>query len=218
MSTSSDFSWAAGGGREVFSFEYPAITGSFSHSPAGTPAPWSEANATQRESDAQKQLEKSRLQGERDGELRARNIFEEQLAGERKQVLLALRTFEEERKGYFRRVESEVVQLSLSIARKVLHREAQVDKGLLAGFVRASITQLAEGTAVYLRVHPSVEADWRTALLSGEFKQKPEVVADNAVTPDACILSTQLGTTEISIESQLKEIELGLFDLIAKRP
>jgi hypothetical protein len=32
------------------------------------------------------------------------------------------------------------------------------------------------------------------------------------------VISTQLGTTEIGIESQLKEIEQGLFDLMAQRP
>jgi hypothetical protein len=32
------------------------------------------------------------------------------------------------------------------------------------------------------------------------------------------VVSTQLGTTEIGIESQLKEIEKGLFDLLSQRP
>jgi flagellar assembly protein FliH len=33
-----------------------------------------------------------------------------------------------------------------------------------------------------------------------------------------CILETDLGTTELGIETQLKEIEKGFFDLLAQRP
>ena len=33
-----------------------------------------------------------------------------------------------------------------------------------------------------------------------------------------CILETELGSTELGLESQLKEIETGLFDLLAQRP
>jgi len=217
MSTSSDFSWAAGA-REVFSFEYPTIAGGLAKPSSSNSGQRSQNEAGLRESDGQKQLEKARLQGEYEGELRARKVFEENLAAEREQVRAAILKFQEDRKVYFRKVESEVVQLSLSIARKVLHREAQVDKGLLAGFVHVSISQLAESTAVFLRVHPSLEAEWRTLFADSELVPKPEVVPDAAVAPDACILSTQLGTAEISIESQLKEIEVGLFDLISQRP
>ena len=33
-----------------------------------------------------------------------------------------------------------------------------------------------------------------------------------------CILETELGTTELGLEAQLKEIEQGFFDLLAQRP
>jgi flagellar assembly protein FliH len=33
-----------------------------------------------------------------------------------------------------------------------------------------------------------------------------------------CTLETELGSTDLTLESQLKEIEQGFFDLLAQRP
>jgi flagellar assembly protein FliH len=33
-----------------------------------------------------------------------------------------------------------------------------------------------------------------------------------------CVLETALGTTELTLEAQLAEIERGFFDLLAQRP
>jgi len=45
-----------------------------------------------------------------------------------------------------------------------------------------------------------------------------EVTADPSVEAHNCILETELGTTELGLEAQLKEIEQGFFDLLAQRP
>jgi hypothetical protein len=41
---------------------------------------------------------------------------------------------------------------------------------------------------------------------------------DSALRPGECRLETSLGSTEVGLESQLKEIETGLLDLLAERP
>jgi flagellar biosynthesis/type III secretory pathway protein FliH len=35
---------------------------------------------------------------------------------------------------------------------------------------------------------------------------------------EGCVLRSQLGTTEISLQQQLKEVEHSFFDLLAQRP
>ena len=45
-----------------------------------------------------------------------------------------------------------------------------------------------------------------------------EVKADPSVEAHNCILETELGTTELGLDAQLKEIEQGFFDLLAQRP
>jgi flagellar assembly protein FliH len=153
----------------------------------------------------------------------ARESFREEVVSvldqHRDQVLEALRKFAVERQDYYRRVEVEVVQLSLAIARKVLHREVQIDPQALAGIVKVTLEKLDRGTKVDLRVHPREVSDWRhyfSRQMEGD--TSPEVHEDPSVAPGECRIETSLGSTDLGLESQLKEIETGLLDLLAERP
>jgi flagellar assembly protein FliH len=44
------------------------------------------------------------------------------------------------------------------------------------------------------------------------------IVEDPHLGPDDCILETDVGSANFSIEAQLKEVEQGFFDLLAQRP
>ncbi|MBZ5706044.1 MAG: hypothetical protein LAN63_11860 [Acidobacteriia bacterium] len=161
----------------------------------------------------------AREAGRREGEMQARAVFEERLAQVRESVRTALSDFARERAAYYQQVEVEVVDLALSIARKILHREAQVDPLLLAGMVRVALDKIESGTKVVVRVHPEQVSDCRSyfarTLEPGEV---PEVIEDAATARDCCVLQTGLGTTKLGLEVQLKEIEKGLVDLMARRP
>jgi flagellar assembly protein FliH len=134
-------------------------------------------------------------------------------------VSAALAGFARDRAQYYQQVETEVVQLALAIARKILHREAQVDPLLLAGMVRITLEKIESATKVVVRVHPQQVSECRSYFAQHmESRNVPEVVEDAAVKTDLCVLQTALGTTELGVEIQLKEIEQGLFDLLAKRP
>jgi flagellar assembly protein FliH len=130
-----------------------------------------------------------------------------------------LREFAAERHDYYRRVEVEVVQLALAIARKVLHREVQIDPQALAGIVLVTLEKLDRGTKIDLRVHPREVSEWRhyfSRQLEGD--PLPDVHEDPGVAPGECRIETSLGSTDVGLESQLKEIETGLLDLLAERP
>jgi len=131
----------------------------------------------------------------------------------------ALRQFALQCSDYFRRVEAEVVSLALAIARKILRREAQLDPLLLTGLVRVALEKSAASQNVRMRVHPSQIETWR-AFFAREpnLQVAPELSGDNALDPNRCQIGTELGVTELSLEGQLKEIEQGLFDLLAQKP
>jgi flagellar assembly protein FliH len=161
----------------------------------------------------------ARAQGHQQGLEEARQAFAEQLARERSSLTSALVQFAHDRTTYFQQVEGEVVQLALSIARKILHREAQLDPLLLAGIARAALEKIDGATGVRLRVHPQNADDWRRYLSSRlEPADMPEIVEDPAQPADQCTLETSMGTAVLGIEVQLKEIEQGLMDLLAARP
>ncbi len=157
--------------------------------------------------------------GRLEGKAEAQKAFGEKLAKERSQLAAAIAAFAVERTDYFRKVEAEVVQLALSIARKILHREAQVDPLLLAGMVRVALEQIDGASKVALRVHPQIAADWRTCLNTQlEASVRPEIVEDPAQPVDRCTLQTSMGEAVIGLDVQLKEIENGFADLLAVRP
>ncbi|MGA7694430.1 MAG: FliH/SctL family protein [Candidatus Sulfotelmatobacter sp.] len=157
--------------------------------------------------------------GRQQGGLECRAKFEEQLARERSAVAQALADFARERAAYYKKIEAEAVQLALSIARKVLHREAQVDPLLLMGILRVALERIEGATGVVLAVNPQQAPVWRNYLISrlgpGEL---PQVVEDPTMALEQCQLRTSMGTAELGLEVQLKEIEQGLTDLLAARP
>ncbi len=162
---------------------------------------------------------RARQQGREEGLAQGRVEFEKKLGGEKQNLLQAIREFVQERDKYFHRVESEVVSLTLAIARKILHREAQVDPLLLAGVVRVGLDNIAAGTHVRLKVHPDQVQAWQQFFsLQPDLKALPELMGDATLGPGRCILETELGSTDLTLETQLKEIEQGFFDLLAQKP
>jgi len=161
----------------------------------------------------------AREAGIREGESRARAAYDENLAHVRENLRVALAGFARERESYYRRIEGEVVQLALSIARKVLHREAHVDPLLLGALVRVALDQIEGSTKVIVRVNPQQVGDCRAYFAHCmDPSELPEVIEDPEVERDHVRLQTELGVTELGIEPQLKEIEQGLSDLLAQRP
>jgi flagellar assembly protein FliH len=161
----------------------------------------------------------ARAWGHKQGEIESRAKFEEQITRERSAVAAALKDFSRERAAYYQKIEEETVCLALSIARKILHREAQVDPLLLMGVVRVALERIEGATVVVLAVHPQQAADWRSYLVSHmDPGSVPEIVEDSALAIERCQLRTSMGTADLGLDLQLKEIEQGLMDLLAARP
>jgi len=160
----------------------------------------------------------TRAQGRAEGEAAARQQLEADMAQERSRISAAVLEFAKDRDAYMRRVEGEVVQLALSVARKILHREAQVDPLLLQGLVRISLERVERATSVVFRIHPAHAEQWRQHFRAYvDTTHAPEICEDASLPPDQCSIETSMGKVELGVEIQLKEIEQGLMDLLAAR-
>jgi flagellar assembly protein FliH len=158
-------------------------------------------------------------QGRQSAQQQFSSDLETAVSHHHEQIGDSLRQFASERQAYYRRVESEVVELALAVARKILHREVQIDPQALAGIVRVTLEKLDIGTKVNLRVHPREAGDWRHYFAcQTDDGPSPDVHEDSSVAPGECRIETSLGSTEIGLRLQLKEIETGLLDLLAARP
>ena len=149
---------------------------------------------------------------------RLRTDYEAKLTSERAKITEALEQFAVERKGYYSRVEADIVKLSLAIAAKILHRESQVDPMLLAALVRVAVERMQDGSKVVVRVNPERSDCWRSTFAQLRNGAQAAVVEDASLQISDCILETDIGSANFSIDSQLKEIEQGFFDLLAQRP
>jgi flagellar assembly protein FliH len=202
--------------RAVESFHYPAMQQAGSPELLGfgtSEAYRSRDLAVQQELAAS--VEAARKKGFQEGQAAASAAAAQMIEQERLAVTAAVGDFGQQRAEYFRHVETETVQLALSIARKVLHREAQMDPLLLAGVVRVALDQMQAGTRLVLRTSPASARIW--AEFCSQHLQKEhtiEVVPDSTLEGHRCILQAEVGSTEISLDAQLHEIESGFFDLL----
>jgi flagellar assembly protein FliH len=194
-------------------FPYAAVPAASGAMPFGT------AGAVDGDAAAADREAQAFVRGRQAGQQESRQAFEQQLAIEKSNFGAALAQFARDRSAYFEKVEPEVVQLALSIARKILHREAQVDPMLLAGIVRVALEQIDGATRVQLHLHPQKAADWRQFLTTQlEPANLPEIIEDPSQPVDQCTVETAMGSTAIGLEIQLKEIEQGFADLLTARP
>jgi len=154
-------------------------------------------------------------QGLAQGEIQAAARFAEDLAAERKRVADLIVEFQQQRKDYYSKVETELVHLALGIAAKILHRESQIDRMVVAGLVKVMLERLQQKTNVVIRVRPEDAENWRHSF--HEYTNL-QIVEDSTLEPKACLLETDLGVADMGLDAQLKEVEQGFFDLLAQRP
>jgi flagellar assembly protein FliH len=160
-------------------------------------------------------VSEAHAEGLAQGGRQAAVCFEEELAQERKRVADLLLEFQRQRSDYYSKVEVELVHLALAIAGKILHRESQVDRMVVAGLVKVMLERLQQNTKVIVRVRPEDAEGWRHYFRDHTNLQ---VVEDFALEPKACLLETELGIADMGLNAQLKEVEQGFFDLLAQKP
>lgn len=197
--------------------------------PDGTPVAPDKAKAEERpkvpdngnrahnvtEEDFSRLLADARAEGIAEGERRARANIDECLVQERKRIANVLAAFQREQAEYYSKVEGELVHFALAIAARILHREAQVDRMVVAGLVKVMVDKLQQGSKVVARVRPEEAGSWRHYFHENANIQ---IVEDASLEARDCVLETELGTTEMGLDAQLKEVEKGFADLLAQRP
>jgi flagellar assembly protein FliH len=214
---------AASMAKDVASFVYRDSNGSSAPEVLSSLAmtePAEEASATTdvpgiSQDELSRLISEARTEGFREGETRSRAVYEKELTQIRAQISGLLSSFQQERTQYFAKVEVELVHFALAIAARILHREAQVDRMVVAGLVKVAIDKLQQGTSVILKVRPEEAGKWRHYFHDNAGVQ---VTEDSAVEPGGCLLETDLGTADLGLDAQLKEVEKGFFDLLAQRP
>lgn len=114
-----------------------------------------------------------------------------------------------------RRAEKDVVQLSLLIAKRILHRELSVDPNALNALARVIFERLARAESYQVTVHPRF-ADGVRSSIPGNQISRVQIDSDSGAEPGTLMIRSAEGLIDASVNIQLAEISSGLTDHLAK--
>lgn len=170
------------------------------------------------EEEMQQRVEAARTAAVAEAEERLREEMERVRQAGQQRISEALGALEHERQAYFKRVEHEVVKLSIAIARKILHREAEIEPSLVAALVWRALERMKCGGAVRVRVASAEAESWRELGEGKNSDARWEIVPDDALRPGDCVVETSVGSANFGLDAQLNEVEESLLQVLAQSP
>ncbi len=119
-----------------------------------------------------------------------------------------------DRRDLLKDAESEVVRLSVHIARRIISRELRTDPSLIRDIAESALRFVTEDGTVKLRINPEDHAElrsyWTRAHSPGEMGRTFEIVPDPVIGRGGVIFETRSGTVDARLETQLDEIARAL--------
>jgi len=115
-----------------------------------------------------------------------------------------------------RRAEKDAVELSLQIARRVLHRDLSIDSNALNALARVVFDRLTRTESWQMTVHPQFADAIRGALPPAN-AGKIRIEADPSCAPGTLIVRSADGVIDASVDNQLEEISRGLTDRLTRK-
>jgi flagellar assembly protein FliH len=113
------------------------------------------------------------------------------------------------RAGIMRRSERELVRLALAMAERVVRREIEIDRDLLAVMARVAIDRLGENAVATIHLNPA-DCDATMGRSASAQPGSVAVVADSSVPRGGCLVRSAFGTIDAGIESQMRELARAL--------
>jgi flagellar assembly protein FliH len=120
------------------------------------------------------------------------------------------------RSGIRKEAEGDLLKLSISVARRVLHRELTLDPEYIEGLIRIALEKLESRDLCRVRVHPDQEPAIRASMERFSNSHKVELVPDPSMQCGDVLFETAHGNLDASIEAQLREIERGFADRLGR--
>lgn len=175
------------------------------------------AHLAQLETQYQQKVREAHAIGVREGEITGRNRASAELQPVVERLARSIQEIANLRTRLRREAESDVVQLALAIARRVVRREIVADPDALRGLVVAALEKLQGQEISRVKVHPSHAAMVKASLqqlLSGGLV---EVLSDSSRDLGSVVFETARGNLDASVDTQLQEIERGLTDRLRRQ-
>jgi flagellar assembly protein FliH len=114
------------------------------------------------------------------------------------------------RQTLIQETEREMVQLALTLARRVVHREITLDPELAAALAHVALERLGTTTPATIRLNPE---DYTVVAQDGARwgGNTVTVVPDPSISRGGCLVETEFGSVDATIERQFDELSRALF-------
>jgi flagellar assembly protein FliH len=156
-------------------------------------------------------VREARDTGRKEGESAGRQSAHAEVQAVLQKLGLAIQETVDLRPRLRREAEADLVRLAVSIARRILHRELNTDPEAIGGLVKVGLEKLRMQEVTRVTVHPDHQAALKE-LLQHQGVAHVELAADPAQDRGAVVFQTNRGSLDLSLETQLREIERGLTD------
>jgi flagellar biosynthesis/type III secretory pathway protein FliH len=111
--------------------------------------------------------------------------------------------------GFVRGMESDIVELVLGIAEKIVGREVRTDPQIVVNVVRSALNEIHDATEVRIRAHPDdvtiLEPRWQE-MLPRRVAERSELIADELVERGGVVIETQIGYVDSQIKTRLQQV------------
>jgi flagellar assembly protein FliH len=168
------------------------------------------------ERQSEQRIREAHAAGLREGEAAGRNRAAAEFQPVVERMARSIEELCQMRARLRREAEADLVRLSLAIARRVLRRELAIDPDALRGLVLAALEKLQAQEICRVRLHPSHAGLISACLREAVSGSSVEVIPDPSRQPGDVVFETERGNLDVSVDSQLREIERGLADRLRK--
>lgn len=121
------------------------------------------------------------------------------------------------RQKYIAESEEKVVRLAIAIARRILHREMQVDPLALQGLLHAALEQSELREVQKILLNPQDLEALKPHLAKLNLPPRVEIAAERSLERGALLIESTSGTLDASVDSQLDEVERGFIDMLGRK-
>jgi flagellar assembly protein FliH len=150
--------------------------------------------------------------GCREGHAQGRAAAENELQPLFQKLAESVRDMADFRPRLRAQAESDIVKLAMAIARRILNRELATDPEAISGLVRVGLERVRVQELIRIRAHPDHVAAIRESIARTGGASQTELVADPTQERGGIIFETTRGDLDVSVETQLREIDRGLTD------
>jgi flagellar assembly protein FliH len=174
--------------------------------------PQMQARLAAAEAELQQKLREAREVGRREGEAAGRQAAYAEVQPVVERLSAAIEQIADLRPKLRMQAESDLVRLAVAIARRIVNRELNTDTEAITGLIRVGLEKLRLQEVTRVRMHPEYQAVIKELLARSGSAAHVEVSGDATLERGAAIFETSRGDLDMSVETQLREIERGLTD------